>query len=124
MLLPPGRVLYIRPVLPQDSEALAAAAVTRAADGAGRDAANPAVPPGHAGVVSAPVNLSAPKRGKDAAPAADVQEHQPYAPNQQFVLTQLAEGQNFKRMVLGRASFNEHQCRSYRRVLMALAQQL
>ncbi|KAG2440924.1 hypothetical protein HXX76_003777 [Chlamydomonas incerta] len=117
MLLPPGRILYIRTLLPQDAEVLVAA------DASGRPAASATVPPHAAGVVSAPVNLSASKRGRDAA-AADVQEHQPYAPHQQFVVTQLPEGENFKRMVLGRASFNEHQCRSYRRVLMALAQQL
>ncbi|KAG2450531.1 hypothetical protein HYH02_005032 [Chlamydomonas schloesseri] len=137
MLLPPGRILYIRPVLPQDHEALSAAAAaaaaaaasaaaTAVADAVGGFAAAGPAPPPSAGVVSATVNLvtSSKRGGRDSA-AADLQQgQQPYASNQQFVLTELPQGTNFKRMVLGRASFNEHQCRSYRRVLMALAQQM
>ncbi len=125
MLLPPGRILYIRPVLPEDNDALSAAATARDAAVGGFSAAGPTLPP-NVGVVSASVSLgTGSKRGGRDSAAGPLSQGQPhYAPSQQYVLTELPKGTNFKRMVLGRASFNEHHCRSYRRVLMALAQQM
>ncbi|GLI65521.1 hypothetical protein VaNZ11_009076 [Volvox africanus] len=98
LLLPPGRILYIRP---------------RAEAGK-----QPSLSPQqHTGALAhAEVGHECGGRGNGAAAAVAM------APSRVgYVVLELAVGEGFRRLVLGRSALEEHQCKTYRRVLTQLA---
>ncbi|KAG2493305.1 hypothetical protein HYH03_008441 [Edaphochlamys debaryana] len=125
MLLPPGRILHIRPKWPPPSrdgaatarDGAAAAAATRAVVNAIRTGGGLDIDGGDADAADAAANGQRP-----TVTPYEESYKLPYVKETTYEVVELPAGTGFGRLVLRRAAFEAHQCRSYRRVLMALAQ--